>query len=264
MDNANSNMLLSEILDDGEIIRKNFVPSKTLDSEVLDSWEKLREELMHTNRFFLQTKLNEDRFSNLLSHLLLEVDKISNKWYRSRIQHTEKMYDINEMGPPPEGQSSPGRANPAGIPYLYLASDCDTAISEIRPHTGEIINVAEFTIDEGLKVLDLRNPRKTISPFTLSDEDEILLLRKDIKFLEHLGTELTRPILPKTAAIEYIPSQYLCEFIRKCGYDGVTYSTSVGTGFNFALFDDKRATGVEVQQYEVSRVSIEHQIIKST
>ncbi|HBU0449055.1 TPA: RES family NAD+ phosphorylase, partial [Klebsiella pneumoniae] len=77
--------------------------------------------------------------------------------------------------------------NPTGIPYLYLGSMPDTAISEIRPHTGEIATVAEFEIPEELIIVDLREPRKHVSPFVLSDAQEIGKMRADIPFLEKLG-----------------------------------------------------------------------------
>ncbi|WP_244510957.1 RES domain-containing protein [Mesorhizobium sp. LCM 4576] len=52
------------------------------------------------------------------------------------------------MGAPPKRRSSHGRANPAGIPYLYLGSLPETAAAEIRPHTGEVACVADFTIPD--------------------------------------------------------------------------------------------------------------------
>ncbi|HHM4207642.1 TPA: RES family NAD+ phosphorylase, partial [Klebsiella pneumoniae] len=155
--------------------------------------------------------------------------------------------------------ASHGRANPTGIPYLYLGSMPDTAISEIRPHTGEIATVAEFEIPEELIIVDLREPRKHVSPFVLSDAQEIGKMRADIPFLEKLGEELTRPVLPRSAAIDYIPSQYLCEFIKKIGFHGVIYRSSVSEGINLALFDPTLATPISISQYDVSRVSVEVQ-----
>jgi hypothetical protein len=94
-----------------------------------------------------------------------------------------------------------------------------------------------------------------VSPFTLGDEDEIGALRSDIAFLERLGSELTRPVRPSGAAIEYVPSQYLCEFIKKAGWDGVIYRSSVSDGKNLALFDPARAIPGRVQKWKVERVA---------
>jgi hypothetical protein len=105
--------------------------------------------------------------------------------------------------------------------------------------------------------VDLRNPRKLVSPFLLGDENEIGSLRVDIAFLEHLGEELTRPVLPQGAAIDYIPSQFLCEFIKKNTYDGVIYRSSVSDGINLALFDPNKAVGGAVVPYLIKKVSVE-------
>lgn len=261
MDIAHCKELLSDILNDGEIVRKNFSPSSSNQPNRLDSWAKLREELMYKNRFFPETAIDEDRLEELLSYLILDSSEVPVKWYRARIQETDESYSIEEMGSPKNRQASQGRANPAGIPYLYIASTSDTAISEIRPHTGELVSVAEVAFSKELKLIDLRNPRNTISPFILSSEEEVALLRGDIEFLQHLGNELTRPVLPKAAAIDYIPSQYLCEFIKKCGYDGVVYKSAVGEGINLALFMPMLANIKVVIKHKVSKVSVEHTTI---
>lgn len=96
-----------------------------------------------------------------------------------------------------------------------------------------------------------------MSPFILGNSTAIGQLRADLPFLERLGEELTRPVLPSGAAIDYIPSQYLCEFIKISGFDGVVYRSSVSDGINLALFDPGKAVGVSVVLYSVSKVSVE-------
>jgi hypothetical protein len=100
-----------------------------------------------------------------------------------------------------------------------------------------------------------------VSPFLLEDAEGIGRLRSDLPFLERLGDELTRPVVPQSAAIDYTPSQYLCEFIKKCGYDGVIYRSSVSDGINLALFKQERATPGAVSQYEVTGVSVDFMAI---
>lgn len=255
MDVAHAKVLLSEILDDGEIVRKTFSPSATYKSEGLLRWETLRDELMYKNRYFLDETLDTDRLKELLGHL--HADDIPLRWFRARILTGDQPYKIEEMGAPPKHLATHGRANPTGIPYLYLGSLQETAAAEVRPHTGEVACVADFTIPPHLKAVDLRNPRKLVSPFVLGDAGEIGQLRADIPFLEKLGEELTRPVLPRSAAIDYIPSQYLCEFIKKSGYNGVVYRSSVSSGMNLALFNPDLAVAGEVSLFDISRVSVE-------
>jgi hypothetical protein len=258
MDNAHAKELLGDILDDGELVRQLFVPSKQYESDRLSlhRWEKLRDELMYENRFFPTGEIDLDWLSALLSLLIMRPEETPTTWYRARIQNSEEILPVAQMGAPPRRVASHGRANPAGIPYLYLGSSIVTAISEVRPHTGELACVADFTTPQNLKLVDLRSPRKTVSPFMLSSEIAVGHTRSDIGFLDRLGEELTRPVLPQSAAIDYIPSQYLCEFIKKCKFDGVAYRSSVSDGINLALFNPALATPGAVRQQRVAKVSV--------
>lgn len=255
MDLAHAKELLGEVLDDGEIVRKTFSPSATYSSEALARWETLRDELLYKNRYFLDQGLDTDRLRELLDHL--QAEDLPERWFRARILTGEAPYRVAEIGAPPKHLATHGRANPTGIPYLYLGSLPETAAAEVRPHTGEIACVADFAVMQPLTAVDLRDPRKSVSPFLLADAGAIGQLRADIPFLERLGEELTRPVLPRSAAIDYIPSQYLCEFIKKSGYDGVVYRSSVSNGMNLALFDPEKAASGTVSLYNISRVSVE-------
>ncbi len=256
MDDSRAKGLLAEILNDGDIVRQQFVPANDPTVNRLSEWENLRDELMYHNRYFPEATIDLDRLESLLSTLTLDGDEVPTQWYRARIQASDTPFTVGEMGAPPRRIASHGRANPAGIPYLYLGSSPVTAISEIRPHTGERSCVADFTTPRDMKFVDLRNPRNMVSPFLLNPSD-IGRMRNDLPFLERLGDELTRPVVPQSAAIDYTPSQYLCEFIKKCGYQGVIYRSSVSNGINLALFDPARARCGTVIQYRVSRVSVD-------
>ncbi|HWZ42878.1 MAG TPA: RES family NAD+ phosphorylase [Candidatus Saccharimonadales bacterium] len=257
MDDSRAKDLLAEILDDGDVVGQMFSPVSDIEADRLSEWEKLREELMHHNRFFPEANIDLVRLELLLSSLTVDAGEIPGLWYRARIQTGDASFLVGEMGAPPNRVASHGRANPAGIPYLYLGSTNATAISEIRPHTGEIVCVADFRTLDNLKLVDLRRPRKMVSPFLLEDSGDISKMRSDLPFLERLGDELTRPVLPQSAAIDYTPSQYLCEFIKKCGYVGVIYRSSVSDGMNLALFDPGLAHPGTVIQYRVTRVSVD-------
>lgn len=255
MDAATAKGLLAEILDDGEIVRKTFSPSATYRSEGLVRWENLRDELLHKNRYFLDEALDTDRLRDLLDQL--PADDLPDQWYRARIHTDDAPFSIDKMGAPPNRLTTHGRANPAGIPYLYLGSLPETAVAEVRPHTGEVASVADFHMAHAITAVDLRSPRKLVSPFLLGDAAAIGQLLADIPFLERLGDELTRPVLPRSAAIDYVPSQYLCEFIKKSGYDGVVYRSSVSDGINLALFDPTKAISGDVSIYNITRVAVD-------
>ena len=253
-DDAHAKELIGDILDDGELPRKLFAPPSSNQAESLAQWDDLRAEMMHGNRWFLSERIDYERLRELLSYLITDPAEISDTWHRARIMSDDEPYPIEKMGAPPPRYAGHGRANPAGIPYLYLGSDPKTAVAEIRPHTGDAACVAEFTIPS-MRAVDLRAPRTRVSPFGLND-DEARQMHADLPFLERLGEELTRPVLPHGAPFEYVPSQHLCEFIKHCGFDGVIYRSSVSTGVNVALFRPEVATGGQVHRYLVERVEV--------
>ncbi|MEW6875783.1 RES family NAD+ phosphorylase [Trueperella pyogenes] len=258
MDDAHAKELLAEVLDDGEIVRKSFVPIELPINETRQRWNDLRDEMMHRNRWFLDEPIDLDNLAEMLDLLATSTDELNNStnlWYRARLLTDREHLPLDEMGAPPSYLAGHGRANPAGIPYLYLGSTEKTAISEIRPHTGETACIATFQVPP-IKAVDLRDPRKSASPFILENVEQIMSLRSGLPLLEHLGEELTKPIQPRSAAFEYIPSQYLCEFIKKRGYNGVLYRSSVSDGVNLALFSPDLASAVKVENFRVDSVTV--------
>ena len=256
IDRANANMLLAEIIDDANRLRVPHAPSRMCETGRLGRWEQLRQELRHGNRFFPDTSLEKDRLHYLLSKLVFAQEDLPERWFRARLQKEERSYRAEEMGPPPKHLATHGRANPAGIPYLYLGSDSVTAVAEVRPHPGEKVSVADFILRDDLKIVDLRNPRASVSPFLEGDEKAMAQLRGDIDYLNSLGSELTTPVLPTSAAIDYIPSQYLCEFIKKSDFDGVVYDSAITDGINVALFDTEAAAVGQVEEFSVISVDV--------
>lgn len=225
------------------------------DEEKILNWQAFKSELKHDNRYFPKKAPSYEHLNGLLQFIILPDTNIPQYLYRSRVNIDTDIIDIQEMGKPPEKISTAGRANPIGIPYLYTASNIATAIAEIRPHKGDNITVATFEVKEALILVDLRNPRERISPFEL-DDDGLNQIFIDLDYLCHLGDELSKPILPREAHLEYLSSQYLCELIKHCGYDGVIYKSSVGDGDNYAIFSDNKLEAIERKVYSVDNIEV--------
>ena len=254
LESSIAKQLIENIL---EIKLDNLYFPKTNDESGILNWQEFKNELKHINRYFPIKAPSYDHLRWLFDNLILKNHKIPNYLYRARINEDENLIRITDMGKPPAKISTAGRANPIGIPYLYTASNISTAIAEIRPHKGDGVTVAKFDILEPLKLADLRNPRQSISPFTLKDEDELNQIFLDLDYLCHLGEELSKPILPREAHLEYLSSQYLCELIKHCGFDGVVYKSSVGDGDNFAIFYDEKLKASEIEYYKVNNVNFQ-------
>ncbi|MDH3973338.1 MAG: RES family NAD+ phosphorylase [Deltaproteobacteria bacterium] len=256
LDDDKSFAILDAIYPGTDFKSKKYLPKMYPDSVRIINWNAFREELKHKNRYFPKQIPDLDHLENLLDFVILPTDEQPKLMYRARCNTENEAYSKEEMKKPPEKLVGGGRANPHGIPYLYAASDPETAIAEIRPHKSDWVSVAKIEVSGELNLLDLRSPRKTISPFAL-DEDDLSQLYMDIEYLCRLGEELEKPILPREANLEYLPTQYLSEFIKHSGFDGVVYKSSVGNGVNYAIFNDDQLEIVGVQLYDITDVSIE-------
>lgn len=256
IDSIKAQALLGEILNDGDIVRKNHLPLNVPVLATVEKWDSFRTEIMWKNRFFFRHELDLDRLKSLFnSYLETDASEFSKQMFRARIQPDNSPIPLQEMGRPLAAHAKNGRANPVGIPYLYAASTKETAIAETRPHPGDLLSVAQYRVTGSLRLLNLLYPRKTISPFM--DDSDLPTLRHDLAFLCHLESELSKPILPRIADLEYLPTQYLCEFIKNCGYDGVVFKSSISNGANIALFDDSKLVAESLAQYKVTKLNYE-------
>ena len=243
----------------GSIFRMDFnqlyIAKQNDDEAKILNWQDFKTELKHDNRYFPKKAPNYEHINGLLQYITLPLEEVPTYLYRSRVNIDVAVIPIDKMGKPPEKMSTAGRANPIGIPYLYTASNIDTAIAEIRPHKGDSITVAKYKVQETLTLVDLRDPRKSISPFAL-DENGLTQIFIDLDYLCHLGEELSKPILPREAHLEYLSSQYLCELIKHCGFDGVVYKSSVGDGDNYAIFADEKLQAIDITVHSVEDIKI--------
>ena len=105
MDDPRAKDLLAEILDDGELVRHNFVPMAAPVENRLSEWEKLRDELMYHNRYFPAANIDLERLEELLSSLVLDSDEVPRQWYRARMQSGDTPIAVVDMG----GSASPYR-----------------------------------------------------------------------------------------------------------------------------------------------------------
>lgn len=244
---------------------KKFIVDGDINSQPVSSvWEDFKAKIKHENRWFFEKPFDDSVMKNLFT-LLLEERLANNEWYRSRVHDEDSVLQKSKMGPPPSSLSTHGRANPAGISYLYVASDIATAISETRPHPGQYASIAKIKfINIGNNFVDLRNPTYDLSPFGIIDTVENADLRDyylSAKLLEVFSSELNLPIVPSKSSFDYTPTQYICEFIKSLNYDGVIYKSSLGDGggFNLVSFksSDDEYTIEQVVLHNVSSVEVQ-------
>lgn len=245
--------LLKKISSNDILLNFNYKPVYSKEIQNVEQWEIFREELKHKNRFFPNNAPTIKLVEPFGKYVGTKIKIGCQYFYRARINLLGEQIDILKMGKPPKKKVSNGRANPIGIPYLYVASTIDTAIAEIRSYKGEIITVAKLEMTDDLELADLRNPKSTISPFEL-EEEELELIYKNLPFIELLGKELSKPVIPREANLEYLPSQYLSELLKHIGFHGIIYKSSVSFGDNYVIFDDKKLVAKEIYQYRITDI----------
>ncbi|PZR39051.1 MAG: hypothetical protein DI538_07895 [Azospira oryzae] len=211
-------------------------------------WESFAAEIKSKNRFFL----NETVDLKLLSELLGFFEKVYDPgkiFYRARISDKSGI-PLEEMGKPPIDKATSGRANPNGIPYLYVSASVDTSIYESRSSHLDYLTVAEFRVAGSLKIVSLRGVDR-VSPFVFSDSLDHYIVHQ--KYLIRLEQELSKPVRRFDKELDYLPSQYLCEYVKYLGYDAIEYGSSLQNGgINLAIFNDDKLTSRSISIYQIT------------
>ena len=220
---------------------------------------------------FVEAIKRKNRFhSNLINtevlYTFLRCAKKSYKagkvFYRSRICPTEKGYPRKEMGAPPDEKAKAGRVNPNGIGILYLADSKDTTLYEIRAGVYDYVTIGTFKLQKDIEVINLADIDK-ISPFIGVDYGfDFTQYAINIEHLKMIGQEIAKPLRNENV-LDYFPTQYISDYIKSKGYDGIEYiSTMWKQGVNLAVFNGNlfKCTGTTV--YDVKSILYSYDQIK--
>ena len=163
-----------------------------------------------------------------------------------------KPYPKAEMGAPPSNLATAGRLNPAGIPYLYAATDELTAVAEARPWAGAWLSVAMFAFNRDVILIDARMREEPDESQDKSDPeiDKFWRLWRQL-----ICWTFSLPHHPDDPSA-YAPTQFLASAFQHEGVDGIIYSSYLNSGgFNIALFDPEKADAKFVTQKRVEAVN---------
>jgi len=173
--------------------------------------------------------------------------------FRARINdgiESSKPIAIEHMGAPPIHLAGHGRLNPRGIPYLYLASDRLTAVSEVRPWVGCDITVAEFILSADCEFINFSKKCMVNIPEGEQYEGPEFTWRELITWM------FSAPFDPRDDTA-YIPTQYIAERIKGAGFDGIIYDSALSAdGYNVTLFNVESAKGVRREKACVTDVEV--------
>lgn len=156
-----------------------------------------------------------------------------------------------------------GRANPAGIAYLYLASSKLTAISEVRPWIGVDVSVAQFQIKRDLRALDLTKGygefgfAKLTIPQLIGEAPVDADLKRRAVWTD-IDSAFSRPVSRTEEMVGYAPTQVLAEAFRDAGYEGIVYRSNFGDpGYNIVIFDVSDAEILNCAPYSIKSIKLD-------
>jgi len=147
-------------------------------------------------------------------------------------------------------QAAEGLANPKGMPYLYTATDQDTAMAEVRPWAGALVSVAELQIQRELTIVNCISPDTRL----IARGAEPDAPGRERAVWQDIDRAFSRPVTPNEHIADYVPTQVLAEFFRSQGLDGIGYRSSVGQGSNIVFFDLNVADVVACGLFQVRSV----------
>ncbi|WP_149094172.1 RES family NAD+ phosphorylase [Paenibacillus terrae] len=134
---------------------------------------------------------------------------------------TGEYFKDQDLQAPPQGKAGGGRMNPKGISYLYASETETTVITEVRPWIGATVTIAECQTKAPLKIINMIPDSAT---------------SKTNSYKRVIGQEFSRPVRPDSSEIDYMPTQFITEYLRDQGVDGVKYSSATHAGGNNYLF----------------------------
>jgi len=147
-----------------------------------------------------------------------------------------------------------GRANPKGIPYLYLATDRATGIAESRAGRSEAISVGTFKVKRDLLVVDCSLQTDELPAFYFKEPAP---KKRTIAVWRDIDRAFSQPINRSDEAADYAPTQILAELFKRNGFDGIVFRSSLAAGHNVVLFDLKAAELTGCCLYENTQIRLE-------
>jgi len=245
---------------DADIFTKNVIIEQLTDKDFLreygvvsgNSWDEFADSIKYGNRFH-SGMFNSEQFASFLS-IVKNVYPVNTVMYRARLSPDKHGFTKDEMQAPPKDKRTAGRINPEGIGVLYLSSDKATTLNEIRANAFDHVTIGEFYAKRDINVVNLSGFDKT-SPFDYVNELEGFAANR--KVFKEIAAEIAKPLRRSDSALEYLPTQYVAEFIKAQNYDGVAYDSTLRQGgYNLAIFcvDDNIFECKGVETVEVAEI----------
>lgn len=233
-----------------------------------NDWNKFAYSIQHVQRYHAEI-VNRGILARLLNALAKEIDQSTGMWYRARRWNGKSQNDlsIKELREPGPDKAGDGRMAPRGVPCLYISNSVEGAMSEIRASRYDEVAILSMRPVRKLRILDLSRVDE-ISPF---DENvDCKELASNIENLRQMKADLVKPMRASDDPIDYVPTQYIADFARSIGFDGIGYSSVLHEkdgmpSYNIASFHgfDDAFSECDIALYRIENFSLQVNLIKS-
>lgn len=231
------------------------------------SWQsywRFRQEVMRHQRYMLSNESRSflDELARTSKGRLGKIDA-GKHFCRAQIAHHDVEHPHagslpgpalpHRMTPLPDAATE-GRANPKGIPRLYLADNRNIAIAEVRPWIGSLVSVSYFRTLRPLRIVDCREDGDAHHIYL---EGEPSPEKREAAVWSDIAHAFRAPVQRTDDRAEYAPTQIIVERFQALGYDGVIYGSAFGSaGSNLVLFDVDAAEIESTELHEVEQVEL--------
>lgn len=226
-------------------------------------WDDFSELVKYKARFFDHEHADRsptlDRLKSIFEKFVIVCNE--EKIYRARKITSEKVLGeitedpFNELGQAPKRRAGYNRFSPAGISYIYLSDNIQTASTEIRSQVGDNIAIGEFSIN-ALRLVNISNETLKIMAYDYFHDNFCPEIRAASSYIESFIEEISKPLSDSDKLIDYVPTQIISEFIWSLGYDGFMFPSSLSQGTNYVLFDINYEL-VKWKKYKVSSLQVD-------
>lgn len=220
-------------------------------------WEQLKEDIKNHHRFTTDlVKLEDAGWKTLLDNQF-QLNP-GDSFYRARIHYKKSdAFGVDDMGAPKREDSKSGRANPEGIPFLYLSEEAKTTLYETRVIKHDVVSEGEFKMvgKDPLYVEDLTDI--DLDGIELLDEDVVTLAKRRL-LIRALSQDMSHPMRRFDSAVEYVPTQFICEYVQLTqSVSGIRFASSVyPEGTNVVIFEPALMHCVDVKDYNIGDLDI--------
>lgn len=248
----------------------SIAPAKT---SARAQWERFNQDLDAGSRWFFTDAAQSEFMASLQLCVTMRSESAidqSARFYRARVlPRADDTPDTAALGAPPAHLATGGRANSPGVPMLYVSTTRAVAVHEVRPTRMAVVHTMEFRPRRKLSLVDFTpsSDRRPNPFFTYENGDPCppgdIWVASELGAV--LGEALSRPLRESDIRVEYLATQYVAEFVRSTGRDGIRFRSSFCApeqgvdGDNVVIFEPHglRGDSASVRRHVVGRIVVD-------